>query len=386
VHDVALAPFLFRNPIGECELPCVDGGCSDTFNVCRDGFCSPNFCAMPGPTDLFVGPGAWQACDAAGSQDGTCVFVPGVLGIQNTLLSGFFCVQGGTSDGGCDPAATRESPPGDRCQAGLTCEALSDGGLCNHRCDQTVVPTTCPAGQECASGSPATAPFRHFGTCYPVGPGGCPQGLNPAEGAPCEEAVDCGCPLRCVQNSQLGVKLCERPCQTLADCDLDDDHCSAGGFCETNFCVADQLGNPLPGEFNGPCAVDDGGVGTCVPTAQLAVTPETPEFGICLRAGTATSACLDPFLEHTPITIAEPGLPLLPPDLCTQGNYCIAGSCTTACDAFSDGGCPAGLVCLEQDGDPPTHRGACGACLTTGSICFAPASCCSGVCSNFTCQ
>jgi hypothetical protein len=389
VLDPTLTPYIVSTPQGECELPCVDGGCNDAFDVCRNGYCSPNTCAqVQADAGTLVGPGGWGTCDAGGTLDGTCVFVPGVLLDQNTLLSGFYCVQGGTSDGGCDPNATRQSASDSRCLPGLACTDLGFGDAgCRLRCDRSVIPTTCPTGDECAG-----AGLGIFGTCYPTGTNGCPIGYPTVENQLCAGAIDCGCPQQCVLNANWGVELCEAPCQTAADCDLDNAHC-AGGFCETNFCAGDPLGDAGPGQLDGPCPIDDGGPGTCVPFAQLFIGSGEPEFGICLRPGSATAACIEPFSTHTPIQAGDdPGLPLAAGDLCAAGSVCIAGSCTSICnpivgdDAGIDAGCPMALACLEQDGDPVTHFGVCGACVTSNNPCVLDGDCCSGFCTNFSCQ
>jgi len=386
VVDPALVPYLpFSTTKGECEVPCVDGGCVDAFNVCRDGFCSPNVCGQPPPDGGNFGAGIWLVCDAGGALDGTCVFVPGVLSNdQNTLLNGFYCVQGGTSDGGCDRAATRQSPDGTRCLPGLSCPQTLDGDAgCQQKCDQSVVPTTCQSGFQCAPTG------DQFGVCYATGTGGCSTGLSSGESQACSSALDCGCPQQCVQNAHLGGKVCEVPCQTAAGCDQDDAHCS-GGFCEINYCAADPLGQVLPGQLDGPCVVDDGGPGTCIPFGQFVIDATTPEFGVCFRSGSATTACSTPFGLTTPLPpAAEPGLALPPSALCAAGSTCVSGSCTAVCnpvDGGVDSGCPVGQVCIEQAGDPITHFGACGACLVKGSNCSLDGDCCSGSCSFFSCQ
>jgi hypothetical protein len=223
------------------------------------------------------------------------------------------------------------------------------------------------------------------------------MGFFSSENQICDSAIDCGCPQQCVENSHWPFastpwKLCELPCQTAADCDLDDAHC-AGGICETNFCANDPFGDGGPGQLDGTCPVDDGGPGTCVPFAQLAIFDGMPEFGICLRPGSATTACVAPFSTHTPIEVGDdPGVALPAADLCAAGDVCTAGSCTSICnpvsgdDAGIDAGCSAPEVCLEQDGDPVTHFGVCGACVTNGNPCVLASDCCSGSCTNVGCQ
>jgi hypothetical protein len=384
VLDPKLLPYLVTSS-GECEVPCIDGACNDAFDVCQDGFCSPNICGQPPAFDGGIyASGIWEPCDAGGSLDGTCIFVPNVLANdQNTFLNSFYCVQGGTSDGGCDPAATRASPGGDRCLPGLTCVQSFPGDAgCVQRCDQSILPSTCAAGLECASGNPAENAV--FAICYPIGAGGCPMGLPTAPSQLCASAIDCGCPFQCIANAHLGATVCEAPCQTTADCPYDDDHCQ-DGFCEVNFCQADQLGQPVPGEFDGTCPLDDGGLGTCIPFGQIAIDSTTPEFGVCLRTGGATVACTNPFSESSPVNaLVDLGLPLDSSQLCPLGQVCAGGACAAVCnpilDAGVDAGCSSPQACLEQNGDPVTHFGVCGPCIAQGGNCSLPGDCCSGDC------
>jgi hypothetical protein len=367
-----------------CEFACqTTADCANAYEVCRNGHCSPNNCAVALPDGgSTVGAGDWQACDAQDAGDGTCIFIPGVLGTLNTLLSSFYCEQAGQSLDVCAFNATRDQPDL-LCAPGLSCRQLLDGGGgCVRSCDRTVAPDTCPSGMACAG---ATA-SSHFGTCYTVGDGGCASGLAYTVGTPCTRPLDCGCPQQCVVDPGVGTAVCQQPCQTTGDCSLDDNHC-VSGLCQTNFCVSDELGNAMPGVFDGTCAIDDGG-GTCIPAAGLSVDAEHPEFGLCVRAGVASDACEDA-LNRTPIFVpSEPGLSLTPDQLCPIGEVCSSGACTTICDALSDAGatnCIAGQVCIEHDGDPVTHFGFCGACLPGGSFCLTDWECC-GSCVNNMCQ
>jgi hypothetical protein len=383
INDAALSPYIVP-PTKLCELPCqTTADCLAAYEVCRDGFCSPNYCAVPLPDGGSVGPGDWQSCDVQDAGDGNCIFVPGVLGTLNTLLSSFYCEQVGQSVDVCDFNATRDEPAL-LCSSGLSCRQLLDGGGgCVRSCDRTVSPDTCPSGMAC-TGAFATS---HFGTCYPVGDGGCAVGLPYTVGTTCEVAIDCGCPQQCVTDPGIGLKICQEPCQTASDCSLDMVHC-VSGLCQTNFCVSDELGNAAPGSFDGTCTVDDGGLGTCIPSAGLSVDAQHPEFGFCVRPGTGSGTCQPPLIP-TPLEVpSEPGRVLSVDELCPAGEVCAIDACTAVCDPLSDAGasqCTSGLVCLEHDGDPVTHFGFCGACLIAGSFCSVPDECC-GTCVGDTCQ
>ena len=384
VDDAALDPYLVPNT-AVCELPCqTTADCASASEICRNGACSPNFCAVAlpdGGTD--VGAGAWQSCDVLDAGDGNCTFVPGLLGNLNTLLAGFYCQQSGQSQDICDLHGTRDEPAL-LCSSGLSCRQLFDGGGgCIRSCDRTVTPDTCPNGMACAGGYATSA----FGACYVIGDGGCATGLDYTVGASCARALDCGCPQQCVVDPGIGAAICQETCQSTGDCSLSDNHC-VSGLCQTNFCGSDELGNAVAGTFDGPCIVDDGGPGTCIPAAGLSVDAEHPEFGLCVRPGLTASACQDA-LYPTPLSVpSEPGIAVPLDQLCVAGDVCVSGGCTTVCDPLSDAGagnCLVGQVCLEHDGDPVTHLGFCGACLAAGSFCIGPGECC-GTCVGDMCQ
>ncbi len=186
-----LVPCLSAFPCG-CPLECVDdpayGGavceavctpsvqCDSPFTTCVGGHCQLNACGIT-PVGDSAG-GVFNAtCNAAGSDDGTClpqgVFLPdGGFGASWGL-----CVQGGTDDGGCQADAGRGGGAGTLCPAGSVCASEFVG--CAPACDPTVA-NSCDGGS-CAALPGATSAqagycgaLRGTTTCgeYPPGPYG----------------------------------------------------------------------------------------------------------------------------------------------------------------------------------------------------------------------
>jgi hypothetical protein len=375
-----------------CEVSCTaTTDCPDLGTHCVDGLCRVNYCGtdlggQPAPGH-FDGP-----CDAAGRGDGLCL--PGGLFTDAGQAVGV-CVQEGVATVGCDSSLTHFEVLGqDRgpnpfaltrdalasvCAAGLDCFFTPDGGACLQACDPLSTDAGCPAGQGCAP-DPLTL---SIGYCFPLGGAGCLAGGYPSnELAPCASAVGCACPLGCFNDTGVGGRLCEIPCQTSDGCGAAE--ICRGGSCEINFCAQDLLGRSLNGpRFFDGCDADgvDPVSGTCEPIA-LGQGPTATVVGLCLWNGLATTG-------QSCAPLVSAGGPSRSPAnrICVAGDLCVGpgtlASCARSCDPTGGGagGCTEGQACHAVGSNDP-RLGLCGGCSLAGQRCQAPNDCCSGGCDS----
>ena len=251
--------------------------------------------------------------------------------------------------------------------------------------------TTCAGGQgAAASASTSASATGSIGagatnggqTTSGSGSGGsttCITATN--EFAACQTDCDCGAPLTCTSDTALNVKLCEWPCQSLADCP------SAYSACDGQTCGPVPCGPFLDSGFETNCVFLDGG-GTCLPMgSQSDFGFDTQSVGLCSQAG--------------PIGIGEqcvPGVTRLSGGLlfCIQGELCGSlGQCAPICNPQAQGSC-IGMgdlnLCVGFALRDPT-LGVCQAnqdgfgdggsiCLAAGSECDVYTECCSLACGS----
>jgi hypothetical protein len=131
-----------------------------------------------------------------------------------------------------------------------------------------------------------------------------------------------------------GGYLCLYGCQTTADCPAIDQRCLEGA-CVQSLCTDDD----------GPCEVDTGIPGTCVPATDY----RGALVSVCYASGTETGAC-------DPLGAVANGS-------CVAGEFCqslgynfdgggFGASCTPLCDPQLDGGSCATGYCIFSDPFP----------------------------------
>jgi hypothetical protein len=254
-----------------------------------------------------------------------------------------------------------------------------------------------PIGESTGGASGAAAAGGSEGTSGTAGStnGGSPGGST-AGGSPscswdagvqeddlhaCAHDGDCGCPLACVVDPELGTGLCERPCGTTADCPSLYTSC-ASGHCAPVLCGS-QFGAPL----DAVCSYDDAGaLGTCLPPdPSTAIGSTGGAVGVCSEGGglSFTEQC-DPGLARSSGIY----------NVCRAGAVCASsfGSiCLQACDPNGPETCGP-QVCTPVDAQDPLlgiclwGRDGGRGCSSAGAACLWFGTCCSGNCKAGQCE
>ena len=157
-----------------CETACTTtaSDCPQPSTACVNGYCGTNYCDMTPAGD--AGPGVYNAaCNAAGTNDGTCELQYGFLQQAFGLPIYGICVQSGTADAGspCDPTALRDGGQ-ELCTAGAACLNFDAGpvldagvNLCSNFCDPTSTAGCGNAALGCYPEAPGLA-YQSDGLCY----------------------------------------------------------------------------------------------------------------------------------------------------------------------------------------------------------------------------
>jgi hypothetical protein len=273
----------------------------------------------------------------------------------------------------------------------------SSGSTCNGAQGSCLDGFTCCEGFQCSSEGVCLAVAQTTGTSsstsgtgstsgvLPPLDGGCSSSLRGTELTACAGDFSCACPQTCVTDPGAGQKLCELPCQSLADCPSAPTACK-GGTCALNFCFRTMTDGGAPGVFGGRCdvTVPDAGDGTCIPNFN---GKDNALFGFCILDGTATGTCnaATPDNPSGPVqAVTSPASSRFPQtDYCVSGDACATtgsgqGTCESFCNPTSST-CRAPNTCIAQDPAFQTW-GLCGACLLQGVACILPSDCCSNLC------
>ncbi len=228
-------------------------------------------------------------------------------------------------------------------------------------------------------------------------PEGCKQalsGLQPVGGA-CNHSLECDVGLYCDNKSCPGT--CAAPLTEGTPC-ADGDTCADGLTCFQGACAAlghqgDECGADLwPGCLTGMLCVGDNKdmmmPGKCYETVALfsANTDQSCNFGGTPTLCVENNSC--PVFQLVPKCVmkAPAGGPceLAVPDMCREGEYCNAGTCTPLPKAGEP--CATGIIIKPAcEAYSRCVNGTCIKLDNNGSSCTQPGECYSGKCAGSEC-
>ena len=243
-----------------------------------------------------------------------------------------------------------------------------------------------------SSGSSQAGTSGGSGSAGSSSSGGSSSGSCPPNGAtefqPCGSACQCGAPLECVADSQLGVNLCEQPCQSLSDC------ASLYAACNGTTCGPVPCGPQFDGGFDAACAFNGTAQGSCLPFGpSFGFAFNWEAVGLCSQGGTAA---LGQPCSASPTRSVDAGLICVAGAVCGPSDTAASGAanfCGPMCNpTLTDlctgdaGGCLALDVQAPQLGfcDPTGDAGA-EWCRPVGDNCSEYTDCCSLNCDLGSC-
>jgi hypothetical protein len=287
---------------------------------------------------LVAGAGLlWTGCSASSSTQGSTTGQPG---------GGTTAAAGTTGGAAGSTGASSTGSSGTNGTAGTTGEGTGGCGACNVgencvggqcQCD----PQTCTGDRTCADNRCIYDPCKENGIAN--------------EGHSCLQNMDCGCPLMCQKLAGATDGICERPCNTTADCSLPDTSCQQS-FCQQNLCGNDTGNGVLNGQCNSLAQND----GSCVPHTRPGA--DGGVYGVCVQNGCSLGSCLSGVDRSETFALCAPGYTCLGPSnsagicvqLCDLNGGAAACGASQKCAGFTwvDPGFSACEPILSQDAGP----------------------------------